>query len=441
MSFSLLGDRMRMSFKYSFLKCFDKVYFIRLALPVIVTYLLQAIYSLLLCYTYLACMYRFLIILSLHIICTYATQAQQQPVGILQQSVQNIKSHRSIVFNVLRVDKNLFSNDTAVTQSQETILQNTAGQITAQNQLSLTEKGKPYYREIFTGGKTYGLDLKDSVYNVETQPKTIANSLTNYINQVTAVINNKQRKLTRLKDTLVAGNPCYGFFVSAYDTVENNQHNYTYRYFYLSKKTLLPVYTKEVAAATATKGGYEIGRINVFTERRFANYILNQAVKPSTFAFNLTGLDPETKVMLPEGTVAPAIAVRHLNGSGLPAGQFANKIVLLQFGSVTCTANALANPLMNRLASKYANSNAAIACIYSEETPAQAQKYIQANNIRFPVYLGSSRLKHKYQTTGTPNFYLINQQGIIVKSINGYTDHLEQELNAAIDGLLATSTK
>lgn len=384
---------------------------------------------------------RILIITLLIAFCSQQISAQQQPLAILQQSVQNIKSHRSIAFEVLRVDKNFFSNDTAVTQSLETILQNNTGQITAQNQLSLTKTGEPYYREIFTGGKMYGMDLKDSVYNVETQPKTIANSLTYYISQVTAIINKKEPKLTRLKDTVIAKNPCYGFFVSAYDTVENNQHNYTHRYFYLSKQTLLPVYTKEVAAASATKGGYDIGRINVFTERRFTNYTLNHAVKPSVFAFNLTGLDPETKAMLPEGAVTPAITVRHLNGSGLPAGQFANKVVLLQFGSVTCAANALANPLMNRLASKYANSNAAIACIYSEETPAQSQKYIEANDIHFPVFLGSSRLKRKFQTTGTPNFYLINQQGIIVKSINGYTDHLEQDLNAAIDGLLVTSAK
>ena len=384
---------------------------------------------------------RIIIITLLITICGQYIKAQQQPITILQQSIQNIKSHRSIAFNVLRVDKNFFSNDTAVTQSRETVLQNTTGQITAQNQLLLTQSGKSYYREIFTGGKMYGLDLKDSVYSEDKEPKTIANSLTYYVSKVNSLIDSKAHKLTLLKDTMVAGVSCYGFFLRAYDTVENNQHNYTHRYFYLSKKTLLPVYTKEVAAASATKGGYEIGRISVFTERRFSNYTLNQAVKPSVFAFNLTGLDPETKTMLPEGAEAPAFTIRSLSGAGIPANQFAGKVVLLQFGSVTCAANVLANPVMNRLITKYANRNAAIACIYSEETAAQAQKYIDANYIHFPVYLGSGRLKRKFQTTGTPNFYLINQQGIIVKSINGYSDGLEKELNTALDNLLATEVK
>jgi thiol-disulfide isomerase/thioredoxin len=386
-------------------------------------------------------MQRFIALITLFCSCGFTAKAQQQPVNLLQKSIQNIKNYRSISFEVMQVDKNMLSTDTTVSKTREAIVQNADGYITAQNLLSLTQAGKLYNREVYTRGKLYSLDLKDSIYTEDTRPNKVTNSLTGYINQVTYLLNKKSGQISRLKDSLIAGKFCYGFFARVYDTIVNNQHNYTYQYIYLNPKTLLPVYLKEQGSGSATKGGYEIGRVNVFNERRFDNYMLNKHVNPSVFVFNRTGFYSETTAMLPQGALAPAVNVQSLTGMSLPATQFKNKVMLLQFGSVTCGANALANPLMNRLSAKYSGRNAAIACIYSEETPVQAQKYIEANNIHFPVYLGSSQLKRKFQTKGTPNFYLVDRQGIIVKSINGYSDGLEQELSKAIDGLLVADTK
>ncbi|WP_342644795.1 TlpA disulfide reductase family protein [Mucilaginibacter sp. CSA2-8R] len=383
-------------------------------------------------------MNRFLILFIIQFVCGFAARAQQQPVDVFRKSVQKIRSYRSITFSVLQVNKNMLSTDTTIVKRHETIVQNAAGQVTAQNLLSLTQTGQPYHREVLTGGKLFSMELKDSVYSKAAQPQMVNNSLTQYLNEITYIIDKKPGKLSRLKDTLIAGTCCYSFFANTYDTVVNNQHNYTYKYFYLNQKTLLPVYCLEKGAGSATKGGYEIGRVNIYNERHYSNYALNRAVAPSVFAFNLTGFDTETQAMLPEGALAPTVAVRQLSGMSIPAGHFAGKVVLLQFGSATCAANALANPVMNRLAARYANRNTAIACIYSEETPLQAQKYVAANNIKFPIYLGSSWLKKKFQTKGTPNFYLINQQGVIVKSIPGYSDGLEQQLSTAMDALLVS---
>lgn len=382
-------------------------------------------------------MNRLLILFILNMACCFAAIAQQQPADLLRKSVQNLKSYRSIEVSVLQVSKNMLSEDTTVINNKETIVQNAEGQITAQNQLKLTA-GTPYYREVFIDGKLYSLDLRDSVYSITANPKKVINSLTQYIDNITYALAKKTGKLSRLADTLIAGQPCYSIFARNYDTVVNDSHDFTYKYFYLSKKNLLPLMTIEKGAGSASKGGYEIGRINIYNQRYFDHYVINQEIAPSVFAYNLTDLDPETTAMLPEGAAAPAIAVRQVTGAAIPAGQFTGKVVLLQFGSVTCGANALANPAMNRLATRYASRNAAIACIYSEETPVQAQRYIKDNNIRFPVYLGSGRLKRKFQTKGTPNFYLINSQGVIVKSISGYSDDLEEELTKAIDGLLAS---
>lgn len=273
---------------------------------------------------------------------------------------------------------------------------------------------------------------------MESRNDKIYNSINDYLNQLKYAITNKAKNISRQKDTMINRVSCYSFFVRSYDTVENNNHNYTYQYFYISKKTMLPVFVKEIGSGSAEKGGYSLGRVNVFNETYFNHYKLNKAPDPSIFTFNRNGFDLENKTMLAEGSAAPQIQVRHLRGNMLPPDNFKNKVVLLAFGSTTCAANPLANPVMNRLLAKYKANDVLIFGIYSEETPEQVKNYIQANDITFPVYLGSSRLKKKFKTIGTPNFYLIDKRGVVVKSIEGYSDSLEEVLTTALNQATAT---
>lgn len=372
-------------------------------------------------------------------LCVYVAMAQETPVNLLQKSITKTCNYRHLSFEAFGVYKNLFSDrDTTITSSKETIIQDGHGSVMAQNIIKYTKGGQPIFRNIYIKDKLYSLNIKDSTYSMESRNGKINNSINDYLNQLTYAITNKAKNISRQKDTMINRVSCYSFFVRSYDTVENNNHNYTYQYFYISKKTMLPVFVKEIGSGSAEKGGYSLGRVNVFNETYFNHYKLNKAPDPSIFTFNRNGFDLENKTMLAEGSAAPQIQVRHLRGNMLPPDNFKNKVVLLAFGSTTCAANPLANPVMNRLLAKYKANDVLIVGIYSEETPEQVKNYIQANDITFPVYLGSSRLKKKFKTIGTPNFYLIDKRGVVVKSIEGYSDTLEEVLTTALNQATAT---
>ena len=98
-----------------------------------------------------------------------------------------------------------------------------------------------------------------------------------------------------------------------------------------------------------------------------------------------------------------------------------------------CSANALANPMMNRLFKKYNPANVSFAYILTGETPLQAGNYIKANGIKFPVYFTDLKTKKSFKTIGTPGFYLLDKNGAVLMSSNGYSDKLESQLSAKID--------
>lgn len=215
--------------------------------------------------------------------------------------------------------------------------------------------------------------------------------------------------------------------------MEAGNHSFTYKYVVIDKKLWLPVFTRENSAGVLEKGGYVIGRVSMFKEEQYYNHRVDQKIKPGVFEFSKAGFGLKNSTMLADGSMAPALTVMSLNNQVVPSSEFANKLYLVEFGATDCPANALANPMLNNLYQKYASKQFAIACIYTGESAAQLTKYATANNIKFPMYLGSRKLKQDFKTIAVPNFYLVDKDGRVIKSFNGYSDDLERELSLLIE--------
>lgn len=366
-----------------------------------------------------------------------SVNGQNVPIKLLESTIMAINNHHNLYYKVKSIQKNPFDeNDTTITKSVEIINSNSSGNIVLQNILLNINNHQTNLREVFSHDTLYNINLRDSVYNIDRHPKDIYNSLMSFRETIRQVIKKGSLKIALRQDTIINHIRCYSLFINSYDTVVNSNHDFTHQFFYVNKKTFLPVYTKEVGAGNAEKGGYSLGRLNFFSETYFYEYQFNKKPSSGAFYFDKSGFDLENKNMLANGTIAPEILVRNLSEKTVPLSDFKNKIILLEFGSTTCGANPLANPMLNRLAKKYNLQDFAIISIYSEETPDQVRNYIKANHIQFPTYLGNNKLQRRFQTIGTPNFYLIDKNGIIVKSMNGYSDELELQITSEINRLI-----
>ncbi|OKS88542.1 TlpA disulfide reductase family protein [Mucilaginibacter polytrichastri] len=365
---------------------------------------------------------------------TFFAQAQITAINILQQTAAKIHLLKSISYEVKETDINPFSvGDTTRSTAKVSIVFTKAGAVNSLLMKTSMNDGKTLLCDIFYKDTLYSVDLDDSTY-VTSKQKPIPD-----ISSTLDFITNSLKSPSKIfyqKDTIIAKAACYQIFIKSYDTVANGLHNYTYNYIAINKKSLLPTYIRQAGEGSVEKDGHSLGRLKMFSEKTFFNLKANKRINDNLFRFDKTIYSIKNTQMLANGAVAPILILKDLSNQIVPPASFKHKVLLVEFGGTTCAANPLANPMLNRLAQKYPSKDFAIASIYSVETSTQVKQYIAGNGIAFPVYLGTKKVLNEFKTIGTPNFYLIDKNGKIIKSSNGYSNELEKELTAEIDKLV-----
>jgi thiol-disulfide isomerase/thioredoxin len=369
----------------------------------------------------------------------FFANAQNSPAAILQKTLDKIHSLKSLSYDYSSVQKNPYSTgDTSYWGTHSVLVFDNNGQLKATHDQTIANKGGTEFESIFKNDTLFQIDIKDSSYSFYPKPEksTISNGIISVNKTIAYNLSKNPSKIFRRKDTVVNNATCYNFFIKAYDSVENGQHDYTYDFIIIDKNTQIPVFFKEIGEGTAEKDGHVIGRLSFYNEDRFSNILLNKEVDESLFYFDRSKFSLPVKKMLAEGAIAPKFKLKDMENREVSAADLSNKLLLIEFGATDCGANPLANPMLNRLNKKYASTSFSIVSIYSSEPAEKVKKYIESNKLEFPVYLGDLKTKKAFKTVGTPNFYLIDKTGQVIKSIDGYNDDLEKDLTEKIDEVL-----
>jgi peroxiredoxin len=378
-------------------------------------------------------MKRIFVTASLILIGQYSN-AQSSIERIFNNSVHKIKSSKNVSYRTQFIDKNPFSEgDTSKGEAETIILLNPDGTVKYKYKHTKVNEGQTEYRTIYAAKEEVNLDLKDSTFSTSTPKAAISYELADFAEQLSRLLK-KPSQIRQLNDTLYEKRSCYHFLVKTFDTLINGKRDFTNYELLIDRKTAMPALYRHAGAGNAFKEGIAVGRLVFFNETRYSDIRLAKGVVP--ISPDLKGFTARPTEMLKVGTKAPALSLRTLAGEAVPTRALDGKLLLLVFGDVGCPANPLANPMLNRLHAKYATQAFNIANVYTVETEMQARQYIVANGLQFPIYLGNSKMKHAFQTLGTPNFYLINSEGKIVLASNGYSTKLEAELTKNINQLL-----
>ncbi|RYD80499.1 MAG: TlpA family protein disulfide reductase [Sphingobacteriales bacterium] len=374
-------------------------------------------------------------ILTFLILTTASVYAQNETAKIFNEVAERIHRLKSISYKTKFTDKNPFSKDDISTGSGSTaVILEADGSIKYKHEITDNNLGRTTFRSIYTNGKLYGFSITDSVYTEESPKEKVTSEMAMLAASMLDNLNKKPEKIFQKKDTTFEGRSCFNFLIKSYDRTTNGNHDYTYQQLLIDKKIMLPIYVKDIGAGMTYKEGLPLGRLIFFNEKSFFDLKIDQKV--AVLAVETTGFTKPNTQMLDIGAKAPELAIRDLYGS-IPNPRINNnKLLLVVFGATDCPANPLANPMLNRIYAKYATDDFAIVNIYTSETTDQIKKYIEANNLKFPVYTASRKLSKEFKTAGTPNFYLVDQNGIVVNKSKGYAESLEERFTKEIDKLL-----
>jgi len=140
------------------------------------------------------------------------------------------------------------------------------------------------------------------------------------------------------------------------------------------------------------------------------------------------------------GARAPEFRVADI-GSGDSVSlreRYAGKVTLVNIWATWCVPCRAEMPSMERLYTALAPRGFAIAAVSIDEGSAEdVRAFAQELGLTFDIlHDRSTRIQQAYQTTGVPESFLLNREGIIVKRVIGAHDWSSPANRALVERLL-----
>lgn len=138
-----------------------------------------------------------------------------------------------------------------------------------------------------------------------------------------------------------------------------------------------------------------------------------------------------------EGSAAPDFTVKDLDGKDVTLASLKGSVVLVNFWATWCPPCKEEIPSMIRLNQAMAGKAFRMLAISIDEDGKEAVGNFFKGSKELPVYLDTdSKTSQLYGTTGVPETFIVDKQGIIQKKIVGGMDWGAPEVIAYMDELL-----
>ncbi|MCS7283315.1 MAG: TlpA family protein disulfide reductase [Anaerolineae bacterium] len=147
-----------------------------------------------------------------------------------------------------------------------------------------------------------------------------------------------------------------------------------------------------------------VALIGLFLRMEQLQRELLAALEPLRQAPNPSGLSP--------GTKAPAFTLPDLSGQPVSLEAFAGREVLLVFASPDCPACREMYPHLQAFARKHPEMAVVMVSLGSGE---ENRQVAQEQGFAFPVLEGNEEVMTTYRVPGTPYFYVLDGEGVILR--------------------------
>ncbi|WP_316846277.1 TlpA disulfide reductase family protein [Pedobacter psychrodurus] len=291
----------------------------------------------------------------------------------------------------------------------------------------------------FDGNKLVVLYLKDSTYIVEKESVNGQNTRTilYWAKQMAKLSKSIPNKVKQLGDTTINNIPYHNIRITQTDTIINKASSYSIYNFIVDKKNGLPVYITHKFLGEADDGS-AFGLVETHT---YSNYTLNQKQFSDLSTASIPNyFKPPAKrkpvQFLENGVAAPTLIANDADGKKLNIDELKGKTVLINFSLIGCPHCVGAAQMLNRLNEKYKDKNVVIINVYPIDKTDVIAKFDQKQNVKTISYTSDRSVQINYPFDGYPSFYLIDKEGNIADSYNGFYKELETKIMQKIERIL-----
>ncbi|MFH1379791.1 MAG: TlpA disulfide reductase family protein [bacterium] len=138
------------------------------------------------------------------------------------------------------------------------------------------------------------------------------------------------------------------------------------------------------------------------------------------------------------GSKAPSFTLKDFSGIEYSSEQFEGKVVFIDFWASWCPPCRTAIPRVAALHEEYKdNDEVVIMGINLDQNRKQADDFIAEHSFSYITLVGGlSQVSQEYGVRGIPAFFIIDQEGTIIKQYSGFTPRYESEWREEINKLL-----
>ncbi|MFQ5450852.1 MAG: TlpA family protein disulfide reductase [Nitrospinaceae bacterium] len=163
----------------------------------------------------------------------------------------------------------------------------------------------------------------------------------------------------------------------------------------------------------------------------------------SIYIVTLNKVDLEPfKVEYPaEAFLAPSFELQSISGGTINLRDYRGKVVFINFWATWCGTCKVEMPSMEKLYQRFKDRDFEMLTISVDKDPSQIEPFMKQFDLTFPVLLDpqSEVAKKQYKTTGVPETFIVNKQGIIVHKAVGPRDWATDETMEAFAQLITGS--
>lgn len=365
----------------------------------------------------------------------------QAQVKVLNRFIQKVNTYKNLSYTAITNNTSPFGDSADTVQAFQVI--------NSVHGLQFEFKTN-HDQDFFDGIKLLHLDYTNKFFFTKDNYKW-ANSAYNSIPIFMLVDIIKQtlkapQKIKSLPDTTINKIACFHVRIIKNDSLVRNKRSYNMIDVYLNKITSLPAYVVHDQQGYISKGGISSDDVYRLTERSgYLKYKFNQKKKidlelvkmPANFitmeAYNNKSSNNPLP-LLSTGSKAPEWKLQDTKGNSYSSNNIKNKVILIDFFGNYCAPCIMSLPAINRLHERYKDADVEIVSI-DLDNGKEALKFATKYNIKYPVYVNGKAVANDFHVSGIPAFYLIDKQGIVVTTYDGYSEDLEKNLITQIDKL------
>jgi peroxiredoxin len=372
------------------------------------------------------------------IVCLYSSTVKSQ-ISPVQNLIDKVESYKNFSYQSINKKRDM-SADTTIALNKECFLKAPDDKLFGYlYSIETNHTTETFHRiDMYNGEGVTVLSHTDSTFFPEKAPYiAYTESLIGGLRFLKDRYTKKPFKITILKDTVINGVANSHFIANAYDTLENDEHLYSNRDYYIDKQTGLP-------HLVTIKGRYKYNGlvIEYYDETKFFDYQINKpGITEANFAipksFKPRAEQAAPPALLDAGTTAPDWTLYDANGKKVSLSQLKGKVVLLDFYFIGCSGCMASIKPLNAIYEKYKNNNLVIASITERDSKKAVLDFEKRYRINYTGYINAAEVVRSYHVTTFPTFYFIDKEGKIGNVFVGYDDDFEGKVTLVIDKLLS----